>query len=253
VPVYVKLAGGASLAGLQFRAILTPKDGAPAVAGVPQLMSAAGMSVPSLQQSFQAGETAFGWSLGSFSFGPVSSNFLGWISFEVPATAQSGQQYLVSFANVDGAPDYNTQYELETRSAAVVVNGPAVPASLCSDEWRQAYFGSSTVPESGDASDPDADGVPNWMEFVAGTVPIDAGSKLQFRAMERRVVQGQMQVGLHWDTVPGKVYEVQTASSLRGGAWQTLGNSITGDGYPADFTDNTVGAAPRFYRLRVVP
>src|SRR5207247_7843769 len=112
----------------------------------PQFVPAPGITAPSIQQSFEANSAAFGWSLGSFSFQSRSSNFLGWLRFMIPANATTGLGYSVSFANADGSPDLNTQYNFETRSASVAVSGPALSASICSDEWKMYFFGSVTPP-----------------------------------------------------------------------------------------------------------
>lgn len=252
VPVYVKMADGATLSGLQFRVVLTSTDGAPLPAQAPDIALAAGVAAPSLQQGFQPGEMAFGWSLSSFEFLPRSSNFLGHITFTIPAGASAGQVYWLRFTNADGAPNLLTQYDLETRSASVTVAGAAIPASICSDEWKLHYFGSLTDPHAADLADPDGNGVPNWMEYLAGTNPLDAASKLQFSSAEKRVVDGQAQAVLHWLTAPGRAYEVQWTAQLSGGPWNTLG-TVSGNGGLAACADtNAVGTA-RYYRLRVLP
>ena len=203
-----------------------------------------------MQQSFEANSTAFGWPLGSFNFQSRSSNFLGWLRFTVPSAAVTGQSYGISFANADGSPDLNTQYNFETRSASVAVNGPAVPTSICSDEWKLRFFGSLTAANATDSADPDADGAPNWMEYLAGTDPTDANSKFQFSA-QRQTMNGQHQIVLQWLAVQGKAYEVQSAFSPAGTAWNTLG-TVSGDGTITSYTDNAIGAA-KYYRLRLLP
>jgi len=209
------------------------------------------MSIPGMQQSFDSSATAFGWPLGSFSFQSRSSNFVGWLRFTIPSGASSGQSYGISFANADGSPDLNTQYNFETRSASIAVNGPAIPASICSDEWKLQFFGSLTAPNAADAADPDADGVPNWMEYLAGTDPTDASSKFQFSSAQRQTLNGQRQVVLQWLAVQGKAYEIQYSSSPGGTAWNSLG-TVSGAGTIATYTDNVSGAA-KYYRLRVLP
>jgi hypothetical protein len=252
IPVYVKMANAATLSGLQFRAVITPQNGAPAITQVPQLVRASGIAAPTFQQSFLAGMNAFGWQLGGFNFQSRSSNFLGWITFTVPANTTPGQYYTLSFANADGAPNITTQYEVETRSANAAVAATATPASICSDEWKIAFFGSTTAPAAADAADPDGDGVPNWMEFLAGTDPTDARSKLHFSSAEKRVVSGQLQIVMHWQSAPGKAYEILWSTSLTGGVWNSLG-TVSGDGNEAAYTDTNVSASGRFYRLRVLP
>src|SRR5258708_2918453 len=164
VPVYAKLGDGSTLAGLQFRAVVTPQSGAPALTQSPQLVVASSVPAPAVQQSFKPDQNAFGWSFNQpipISFQSRSSNFLGWISFTIPASAVTGQGYVLSFANSDGAPEITTQYDFETRSANVAVNTAAVPASICSDEWKIHFFGSLTNPVAGDLADPDSDALPN--------------------------------------------------------------------------------------------
>jgi len=252
VPVYVKLGDGSTLSGLQFRAIVTPQNGAPQLLQPPQFNLAPGISPPSIQQSSPPNSEAFGWSLGSFSFQSRSSNFLGWLTFTLPQNASEGKSYAVSFANADGAPDIHTQYEFETRSASVVVDVPAPPASICSDEWKLLFFGSLTNPGAGDLADPDNDGVANWMEYLAGTDPTDPSSKLGFTGVERRLVNGERQVVLHWLSAPGRAYEVQWSSTPQGGTWNNLG-TVSGDGNMAGYPDNVGGSTARYYRLRLLP
>ncbi len=249
IPVYVKLADGATLSGMQFRAVLTPQNGAPALTQVPQLVRASGIAAPTFEQSFLAGMNAFGWQLGSFNFQSRSSNFLGWITFTIPAGTQAGQSYVLSFANADGSPDLNTQYEFETRSASAAVAVAATPASICSDEWKLRYFGSLTAANAADLADPDADGVANWLEYLASTDPTDASSKLHFSGAEKN---GQSQMVIHWQSALGKAYEIQSSSTLVGGVWNTLG-TVSGDGNVAAYTDTGVSATARYYRLRVLP
>ncbi len=142
VPVFVKTADGATLSGLQFRCVVTPQNGGPALSTVPTFIPAAGLPAP-LQQGFRAGETAVGWALGSFSFGSHTSNFLGVVRFVCPSGAQPGHAYTVAFANADGAPDLQTPYRFETRRASALVGMPAPPlADPSSDEWKLHFFGS---------------------------------------------------------------------------------------------------------------
>ncbi|HVM47623.1 MAG TPA: chitobiase/beta-hexosaminidase C-terminal domain-containing protein [Candidatus Acidoferrum sp.] len=252
VPVYVKLADGATLSGLQFRAVVTPQGGAPALAQAPQFSPAAGVAGPTLQQGFAAGQAGFGWALGSFNYLSRSSNFLGWVSFTVPATARSGQLYSVSFPNADGAPNMDLQYDFETRSAWVAVGGSAPQASICSDEWKLHFFGSLTNPAAGDMADADGDGVPNWMEYVAGTDPTDPASRLKLNGPARQPGKGLLPMGLSWLTAPGKGYALQWCSNAAKPSWSTLA-TLSGDGTVANVSDTNLNVTARYYRLVVLP
>jgi len=253
VPVYATMQFGSTLGGLQFRALVTPQNNATTIANTPQFNHAAGVPAPSLQQSFKAGEAAFGWPLvpmPSFTCQSGTSNFLGWVSFTIPSTAQAGQIYMVSFANADGAPDMNTQYDFEARSAYVTVSGPAIPASICSDEWKIYFFGSVTNPLAADTADPDGDGIPNWMEYLAGTDPTSPNSKLELNGFA--TPKSQSQAGIQWLTAPGKAYELQSCTNLAGGAWNTL-TTVTGSGALTNCVDTNAGSAPHYYRLHLLP
>ena len=131
------------------------------------------------------------------------------------------------------------------------MNAPAPPASICSDDWKLQFFGSLANASAADLADPDGDGFPNWMEYLAGTNPTNAASKLRFTGIQSQLVNGQSQIVLHWLTAPGKAYEVQWSSSLPGGAWNTLG-TMSGDGNVSAYTDSGTSAA-RFYRLQILP
>src|SRR5204863_8611562 len=73
------------------------------------------------------------------------SNLLGFVRFAVPPTAKAGQSYTVRFINIDGSPDENTQYDLESLAGSVWVQSAALKASdLVSDEWKLKFFGSVT-------------------------------------------------------------------------------------------------------------
>ena len=252
VPVYVKLQNGATLSGLQFRTLVTPQSGAPAVAGSPQLSLASGVTGPYLQNSFKAAEAAFGWTLGSFDYQSRSSNFLGWVSFTVPATAQSGQAYTVSFANADGSPDLNTQYDFESRSATVTVNAASPPASICPDEWKIHFFGSTTNPAAADNADPDGDGAPNWMEYLTGTDPTSPQSRLQIGISALPSGKNPTPTQLNWLTAPGKAYELQSCENLADGNWTTIA-AVSGDGLVTNLADANPPATTRYYRLYVLP
>ena len=252
VPAYVTLSDGAALSGLQFRVVVTPQGGAPALTQAPQFALALGVPGPTLQQSFDTSGAGFGWALGSFDYRSQSSNFLGWVTFTVPADARSAQTYAVSFANADGAPNLSVQYDFETRSAVVAVGGSAPPATLCSDEWRIHFFGSLTHPNAADLADADGEGVPNWREYLAGTDPTDPNSRLQLSGAASPAGKAQNQMALQWLTAPGKAYEVQWSSNLSGGSWSTLA-TVSGDGTAARCFDTNLTATVRYYRLRVLP
>jgi hypothetical protein len=132
VPISVNVAAGSSLAGLQFRAVVQPLNGAPALTQPVQFTPAAGVPAP-IAPTLPANQAGGGWPVISSanSFGaPLTGNtVLGTISVPVPTTAQAGQLYSVAIVNADGAPNLATQYNFATSVGFVSVQAPPVQAT----------------------------------------------------------------------------------------------------------------------------
>ena len=116
------------------------------------------------------------------------------------------------------------------------------PHSTPSD-WLQSlgYTGGYAMAE---IADPDGDGVPNWMEYVAGTNPTNRQSVFKFPGLS--VEAGGRQLAL--STESNRVYRVDWSEDLKN--WQTLQANIEGDGQPKIVADNA-GPAQRFYRAQI--
>ena len=79
-----------------------------------------------------------------------------------------------------------------------------------SDSWERYYFGSASTNRT-QFTDSDGDGMSDYAEFIAGTNPTNAASKLVFlgvTALSNKFIQ------LDWAAIPGRLYQVQTVSSL---------------------------------------
>jgi hypothetical protein len=115
---------------------------------------------------------------------------------------------------------------------------PAVP-----DWWAFHYFGANTNA----LADSDGDGYANWMEYLAGTDPTDAASRLGFALAP---AGGALRASF----VPlsgGRAYQVQ--QRLEPSGWLTLSNlpvnmGTNGQGW---FTITNGGEAVRVLRLKV--
>ncbi len=131
VPVFVNLAPGASLAGLQFRAVVTPQQGAPPLDQPLRFTRApaAAWPDPILATNLSLNEVAPAWSLiwNPFPVALTNRVQVGSLAFTVPAGAQAGQSYALRVANADGAPDLSTQYDFGSVPGVVSVLAPAVP------------------------------------------------------------------------------------------------------------------------------
>ena len=112
------------------------------------------------------------------------------------------------------------------------------------------YFGRIGVDPN---TDPDADGISNYMEFFAGTNPTNNASALRITSL---TVAGK-NVAVGWTTVGGKVYVVQTDSVANGGFVDSSPVIVApgaGEGMTnyLDLNGRTNGPL-RFYRVRLAP
>ena len=81
---------------------------------------------------------------------------------------------------MDGAADLNTPYQFEVCRTGLGEARLRAAAAISSDEWRAFFFGSVTNSLAADNVDADGDGMANWQEYLAGTNPTNAQSRLQF-------------------------------------------------------------------------
>jgi sugar lactone lactonase YvrE len=249
IPVFVNVGSGSSLSGLQFRVILSATGSGPAPGAI-TFVPATGVPNPIILPGLSANDIASFWTVGSFTNALQGSNYLGAITFTVPASAQTGQSYALHFKGVDGAPDMQTLYQLESFPATVWVNSPALqPPQITSDEWRTAFFGSPTSPLAADNVDADGDGMLNWQEYLAGTNPTNALSKLVFGTSSLNA-NGTPGVAFTWLTAPGKTYTLQSSPALSGATWTSIHTNV-GDGNDYQFVVTNYNAHALFYQLRV--
>jgi len=165
----------------------------------------------------------------------------------------------------DGKPKTGSLSMTETEKVSCLPAAPLIfawrieatcraPASrdadgnLIADEWERENFpGGSCDPYA----DPDADGMNNMEEFIAGTDPNNPSSALLlFDICKNARSEGVM---LWWETKAGRKYQVLYRDSLIDGEWRCLGKEVEGIGGAFSIRDDTVAAdrPHRFYRLRV--
>jgi len=132
-------------------------------------------------------------------------------------------------------------------SPLVTAASPAVDG--IPGDWWQQYFGTSVGVSAG--ADSDNDGFSNLQEYLLGTAPTDAGSS--FRSSGNLSKPGV--VAVTWSAVPGKVYLVETCSSLALGDWVGEGVPMTAAAGQQEMTrEITVpaGGGEFFARVRLV-
>ena len=207
---------------------------------------------PQVLPGLSANDKVNVWGFGSFPEPLQNSNYLGTVSFQVPPGAAQNACYALHFSGVDGAPDSATEYEFESHPGYVwVMSAAQQAASITSDEWKIAFFGSLTNSQAGDNVDADGDGAPNWQEYLAGTNPTNALSCLKFSSASL-YNDGVRGVAINWLTAPGKNYLLESSAALNGANWTAIStNSGDGNEYQVIITNFSGNA--RFYQILLQP
>ena len=119
------------------------------------------------------------------------------------------------------------------------------------DWWETANFGALGVNPNADA---DGDGMTNLQEYLAGTNPRNANSRLAITATALVPNGANRDFRLSFPSVSGVTYRVETSATLAAGSWSTLGTDLSGTGATLQATDPAANTrARRFYRLEVIP
>ncbi|HEY5043880.1 MAG TPA: choice-of-anchor Q domain-containing protein [Verrucomicrobiae bacterium] len=118
------------------------------------------------------------------------------------------------------------------------------PSSILSYAWAQQF----DLPTDGSADtlDSDGDGMNNWQEWKAGTIPTNAASVLKL-ASPSNSVSG---VTVTWQSVSGVTYYLQSSTNLM--AFTSIQSNIVGQAGSTSYTDTTAtNVGPCFYRVGV--
>lgn len=253
IPVYVTVNDGLQISGLAFRASLEPDGSAPDLSQPLKFVAAPGRPEPVQSLGLSPNVLLCGWPLvPNHAFNPplVGKTLLGYIRFILPVTARFGQSFTLRFANADGSPDLSTQYDFETRSATVSVQTPAPQnPEIISDEWKTHFFGAQTGVTIREHDDPDLDGDSNLAEYLAGTDPTNEDSR--FRLDVKQLSPDENGIELHWQTTSGRVYRLESKSSLLSKEWRVVQEALNGDGSIKRFQRLSDSKKQSFYRLSI--
>ena len=135
-----------------------------------------------------------------------------------------------------------------TRSFSPDVNlhafgDPDVDGDGMGDEWEIRYFGCSL--DCAVDGDSDRDGVSNYREYIADTVPTNVNSR--FRVAMSAAVPGTV----FFDSSTSRTYRLESATNLCPPVtWTGLGDAVPGDGGVMSLTAPDAGS-PMYYRVKV--
>lgn len=113
-----------------------------------------------------------------------------------------------------------------------------------SDAWEKYYFGVVSTNRT-NLTDTDGDGMTDYQEFIAGTDPTNAASKLIFLGAS---MQTNSAVEFRWSAVPGRSYQVLSSADFM--TWTPASDWVRATVSPMSFTTNTTAGA-RSYRVQV--
>jgi hypothetical protein len=153
------------------------------------------------------------------------------VHFRARATNFIGASFASNVATITGPPGD--------------LDGDGMP-----DSWENTY-GFNYADPSDAAQDADSDGQSNLSEYLSGTDPTSASSRLGFNSV---MTVGPNQVELSFTAQAGKEYRIEYRASLSTGGWINL---LDVDAEPTQrpytFTDTfPAGTQTRFYRL-IIP
>ena len=115
------------------------------------------------------------------------------------------------------------------------------------DAWEYFYFGSATTNRT-QQTDSDLDGMTDYAEAIAGTIPTNAASRFYFTG---ETLQSNRLVQMQWTVATNRLYQVNASTNLAGWspvtAWMQASNNLT----MSHIVTNTGSA--KFFRVEVRP
>jgi hypothetical protein len=252
IPITATVFGSYPLRVLMLNLTVEPLDGSPALTNNVQFTQTADLGTPVTTDSDDNGNYSAVWLDNSIA-GLTGTNNIGMLTVTIPAGASTNAAYAVHFDHASASPNGLASFPKQMFTGLITLAsrtnsslGDGIP-----DAWRLRWFGTlNTNANCLILSNASAagDGVSNWKKYVAGVDPNTTNDFPSVHAMTS--IPSGYTSAIHWPTVSGKQYVVESASSLFSGSW-TTNATITGTGADMEYKDTTAGAA-KFYRVQIL-
>lgn len=251
VPLRASISGDVPVRALLLSLNVVPLDGAPRITTAVRFTPSPALGTPTLTSSSGPAHYAASW-LNTTGLGLSGDSVVGTIEIAIPENAPGSAAYAVRIGRISGSPNglglipqtvYDGIMTLSDRRGSTL-------RDMISDEWRLRFFGSVSNVLAAAEADADGDGIPNWAEFIAGTIPTDAKSRLELLASQFRLGASET-LALRWQTVQGKNYIIESSSLPSGGSWTTVASGVVGSGRVAEIRTNRDLMRNQFFRIRV--
>jgi hypothetical protein len=175
-----------------------------------------------------------------------STNLTAHPPFTMLAASLPGQVGTTTFTDTTATGPGPVFYRVGVQADS---NHLYTPFSVISYAWLQQYG----LPTDGtmDFADPDGDGMNNWQEWKAGTIPTNAASALRMIAPHATNNSGGITVS--WQSVLNVTYYLERSTDLLARpAFSSIRSNIPGLSGATSVTDtNALGPGPFFYRVGV--
>ena len=177
------------------------------------------------------------WRRGSI---PVASNEVnsrvGFVTLQAPTNITVNQSYRVIVRNLAN-PGTTANFQFFVTSLA------DSDADGLPDNWENAYGLNLNNPADASA-DADGDGISNYQEYLAGTNPTNALSRLT-----ATIVSTGTSADVSFQALSNKTYSLQYRGNLNGGSWSRLAEVFARPSNRVEVIADPATSTNRFYRI----
>ncbi len=247
VPIKVQIGGEQPMKVFLLNLAVEPLDGSPAIESPIQFIPAAAIGAPSLTMSKWAANYSAAW-LNPSVEGIRNGGTVGTVRITLPATANQNAAYAINFMKLSAGG-----FSLRGKLAGVITMKERSSSSFndgIPDIWRLRHFGSVSNLLSQASADADGDGVPNLLEYKAGTDPVDPQSRFQLLS-EKSNGTINRHIKLKWNAAPAKRYVIESANSVFSTNWVVIASNLIGNAGICEYVDTNTSGEMRFYRVRI--